>query len=181
MPLNNRLINMTQENIELLFQDICARLPYGIVVQQSAQYQENHFMYSIAEKWKTESHDFKIIGIQGMNTLITDKLKEEKTYAKGIVSSPITICIYDNFTKQIAKPYLRPLSSMTEEEIKEHAKQICEDDEYLHKTFESPYNCTVGLHELNWLNKHHFDYNHLIERGLALEAPKYMYLYMEEI
>ena len=28
---------------------------------------------------------------------------------------------------------------------------------------------------LDWLNAHHFDYRGLIERGLAIEAPKEMY------
>ena len=74
------------------------------------------------------------------------------------------------------KPYLRPLDSMTEEEIKEHDKQICKDDEYLRETFESPYACTVGLYELEWLNTHHFDYRDLIGKGLALVAPKDMYI-----
>ena len=32
-----------------------------------------------------------------------------------------------------------------------------------------------SLLELNWLNAHHFDYRGLIEKGLALEAPKDMY------
>jgi hypothetical protein len=33
-----------------------------------------------------------------------------------------------------------------------------------------------GLNHLyDWLNAHHFDYRGLIEKGLALEAPKDMY------
>jgi hypothetical protein len=37
----------------------------------------------------------------------------------------------------------------------------------------------VYEHDINsyidWLNKHHFDYRGLIEKGLALEAPEGMY------
>lgn len=158
---------MNQEKIELLLFDLCTRIPHGIVVQQSAQYTENHFMYSVADKWKTESHDFKIIGIQGTNTLITDKLKEERTYAKGIVPSHITICIYDNFTKQIAKPYLRSMARMTKEEEKVY-EQLIKDVHY--KPRASTCNKLIS-----WLKEHYFDDNYLIEQGLALEAPEGMY------
>lgn len=156
---------MTQGDKELLLTDLCARLPYGIIVQQSAQYPENHFMYSVADKWKTEPHDFKIIGIQGTNTLITDKLKEERTYAKGMVSSPITICIYDNLTKQTAKPYLRPMSSMTDEEKREY-----------YTVYDSSLADGTLYKVIDWLNLHHIDYRGLIDNGLALEAPEGMYI-----
>jgi hypothetical protein len=162
---------MTHEDKDLLLKDLCARLPYGIIVQQSAQYPQNHFMYSVADKLKTESHDFKIIGIEGTNTLITDKYKEEKSYAKGIISSPVTICIYDNFTKQIAKPFLRPMSSMTEEEkenyfnLRTKAWDVHINDYWYYDNFES----------YDYLNSIHVDYRGLIEKGLAIAAPEGMY------
>lgn len=80
------------------------------------------------------------------------------------------------------KPYLRPISSMTAEEKKEW-----------HATFESVYNLVPGgdpdneddyddnwheepgIESYDYLNAHHFDYRALIEKGLALEAPKGMY------
>lgn len=170
---------MTQQDKELLLIDLCARLPYGIIVQQSAQYPENHFMHSVADKWKIEPHDFKIIGVHGENTLVTDKHKEEKTYAKGIVSSPITICIYNNFTKQIAKPYLRPMSSMTEKE-KEELKEI--GSEYLVKWENAQdsidkwrLDAEVSYKRSEFYNYHLLDWRGLIPKGLALEAPEGMY------
>jgi hypothetical protein len=36
------------------------------------------------------------------------------------------------------------------------------------------------LAEIDWLNKHHFDYRGLITKGLALEAPDGMYNIKEE-
>ena len=57
-------------------------------------------------------------------------------------------------------PYLRPMSSMTEEETKIHGDLIC--------------NCQ-NYEVVDWLNAHHFDYRGLIEKGLALEAPEGMY------
>ena len=60
------------------------------------------------------------------------------------------------------KPYLRPMSSMTEEEK-------CKFNSYYNMFNNNP----VGL--IDWLNAHHFDYRGLIEKGLALEAPEGMY------
>ena len=66
------------------------------------------------------------------------------------------------------RPYLRPMSSMTEEEEDEYmiARQKDIAEAYIHAT---PQNA------IDWLNEHHFDYRGLIEKGLALEAPEGMY------
>lgn len=58
----------------------------------------------------------------------------------------------------IFKPYLRPMSSMTEEELAEYNRFELSD-----------------FRRIDWLNAHHFDYRGLIEKGLALEMPKDMY------
>ena len=152
-----------------------------MVVCQSAQYSDSHFAYSIADKWQKELHDFHIIGIEGKNTLITDRSKEERTYAKGIVSTQITICIYDGLTKQTARPYLRPMSSMTEEEFLEYHNikynKVTYRDKWKRIDVGKFHNVGIIPIEdyLDWLNAHHFDYRDLIERGLALEAPRGMY------
>lgn len=65
-------------------------------------------------------------------------------------------------------PYLRPMSSMTEEETKEFVAFHCVDlcpiimDSFLTIENESKM--------LDWLNAHHFDYRGLIEKGLAIEV-----------
>lgn len=70
-------------------------------------------------------------------------------------------------------PYLRPMSSMTEKEQSEfvgfHCVNLCPIvvSEMLTILQESKM--------LDWLNEHHFDYRGLIDKGLALEAPKDMY------
>ena len=72
------------------------------------------------------------------------------------------------------KPYLRSMSSMTDEEKKEYYtfqyKFTLQAHEYqeLNKETFSEY--------LDWLNKKMFDYRGLIPKGLALEAPEGMYL-----
>ena len=57
------------------------------------------------------------------------------------------------------KPYLRPISSMTEEEEDEY-ELVCR------KSITT---------QIDWLNKKMFDYRGLIPLGLALEAPEGMY------
>lgn len=61
------------------------------------------------------------------------------------------------------KPYLRPMSSMTEEEEKEYENCFQSDD------------TTSATLLIDFYNKHHFDYRGLINKGLALEASEDMY------
>ena len=59
------------------------------------------------------------------------------------------------------KPYLFPLSSMTEEQ-----KQ-----EYQHITERWMYDSSYSISDsIDWLNVHHFDYRCLIEKGLAIDS-----------
>jgi len=74
------------------------------------------------------------------------------------------------------KPYLRPMSSMTEEEKEELRQQFCYEWEE-NITELMYYSIEIGDADcfIDWLNAHYFDYRGLIEKGLALEAPKDMY------
>ena len=67
------------------------------------------------------------------------------------------------------KPYLRPMLSMTEEERQELnlIPSSTEDEGFI--------GSYPNGKDVDWLNSHHFDYRGLIEKGLALEAPKDMY------
>ncbi len=62
--------------------------------------------------------------------------------------------------------YLRPMSSMTEEEKKEY--------DILTPIVEVVFPCDA-YPLIDWLNKKMFDYRGLIPMGLALEAPENMY------
>jgi len=78
-------------------------------------------------------------------------------------------------------PYLRPMSSMTEEEYKDLEERFCWDfaDIFDKNRFSIEIGYSVDIDEvqefIDWLNQHHFDYRGLIEKGLALEAPEGMY------
>lgn len=66
------------------------------------------------------------------------------------------------------KPYLRPLSSMTEEEKNEFHKL-----RFIHVNYGlEPLQCVLSVNEIDWLNAHHFDYRGLIEKGLAIAVTK---------
>ena len=75
------------------------------------------------------------------------------------------------------KPYLRPMSSMTEEEKREIYDWLVENDidwfdfsklrlDEILISFDSSWLL------VDWLNKHQFDFRGLIEKGLAIEALK---------
>lgn len=131
---------MKQEDKELLLQDLCARLPY------------------------------EVKGVEA-NTLCS---LNTVTHFKSIVKNIEYKIEYLGF-----KPYLFPLSSMTEEQKIECFKGTdIELDEYneIWSTFPISNsdivltNLNNWLKVINWLNKNHFDYRGLIEKGLALDA-----------
>ena len=63
------------------------------------------------------------------------------------------------FPIENVKPYLFPLSSMTEEEKLMYEGLMIGTD-----------NIPYMLDVIDWLNSHHFDYRGLIEKGLAIDA-----------
>ena len=73
---------------------------------------------------------------------------------------------YYNKIKDI-KPYLRPMSSMTEEEEIEYDATFATI-----KLADGHYDSTMTYKSFDWLNAHHFDYRGLIEKGLAIEITK---------
>ena len=130
---------MTQEEKQLLLIDLCARLPYGV----KAQYNNKKEIFGDVEQ------------IEASGDIDLSYYDEETERWKLCCTS------IDNI-----KPYLRPISSMTEKETNEWHK-ITLGQRWV--TFDNVERCA------NWLNEHHFDYRGLIEKGLALEAPEGMY------
>ena len=155
---------MTQEDKDLLLVDLCARLPYGVkcyvpvenCTMELTGKRLNYFCFHKKEWGYDYSHEFEVV-LDPLNDVSND---------------------------YIVKPYLRPLSSMTEEEGIE-LQTIINDwwDKELFTLIEEPmieYALSVINYTLNptlfdWLNKNHFDYRGLIPKGLAIEAPEGMY------
>lgn len=122
---------MTQEDKQLLLQDLCARLPYGV---------------------KANSRDGK----------------------KIITITPIGIANFMSGAIDIIKPYLRPLSSMTEEEKKKYYDlcDIAEVGYYEFGELVSGFNNYDTVESIDYLNSIHVDYRGLIPRGHAIEVTK---------
>ena len=124
---------MTQEEEKnLLLKDLCTRLPYGV--------RYRHFTWN--DKY---GETYIAAQIYSINT---------DGYVKNC---------YDDETVYIdnVRPYLFPLSSMTEEQKKEY-QYITERWMY-----DSSYSISDST---DWLNKNHFDYRGLIKKGLAIDA-----------
>lgn len=121
---------MTKEDRELLLKDLCARLPYRVLVQ------------SVNSTYPTP---------------LTASLLNNYSYMEDIY----------------CKPYLRPMSSMTDEERKEYESLIFTN--YHHSTHTQYIEINEVDYYIDWLNSKHFDYRNLIEKKLALEAPEGMY------
>ena len=134
---------MKQEDKELLLKDICSRWPYDVVVLEDI---DKEFDGGCISKLVT----------------ITE-IKGEKMFLTKNSLTPVTI--------EEIRPYLRPMSSMTEEEIIE-LKWLNEKCDAM-PTFE--YVHVENYRIYDWMNRHHFDYRGLIEKGLALEAQEGMY------
>lgn len=133
---------MTQEEKQLLLKDLCARLPYGVKILYTGWDNDRGFEYQIVEK---------LIGVDDHFIYTLWGREKNKHSIK-----------FADF-----KPYLRPMSNMTEEEKEEH--------EMFFHSYSTSLDERKSVERIDWLNSHHFDYRGLIEKGLAIEAPKGMY------
>ena len=133
---------MTQEDKDLLLKDLCARLPYGVKINESTQ------------------GDFTVIGLTTERVFTTCE----------------TEGCHNDFPIDCIKPYLFPLSSMTDKDLVEFLQikgMNLNTDEL--KTFRRRETAIVStlpsyLRHIDWLNAHHFDFRGLIEKGLAIDA-----------
>ena len=75
--------------------------------------------------------------------------------------------LLDSYCVEGIKPYLRPMSSMTEEEEKEYMNID-------NRSYSCPmaYAHIPASDRIDWLNAHHFDYRGLIEKGLAIAVTE---------
>ena len=91
----------------------------------------------------------------------------------GVVFGCVEIGQYSLPIERV-KPYLFPLSSMTDEQwkeitdiqIKESLKSIDSNNDYM----SNPLLSIEDLKTIDWLNAHHFDYRNLINKNLAIDC-----------
>ena len=84
----------------------------------------------------------------------TCTIKEKLSFGGITHFADDTICV---------RPFLRPMSSMTEEEKKEYDHRLeC-------MFYDTMYDDAFAI---DWLNAHHFDYRGLIDKGLAIEVTE---------
>ena len=135
---------------QLLLKDLCTRLPFGVRCSFGV--------------------DDAVYEITGINPSACGASEIQATHVKSGING--------DFGLSSCKPYLFPLSSMTEEQW-DNASRVGLTE----FTFESlkcgcftlaSYTCENDLHDLlefiNWLYKNHFDVNGLIPLGLAKDA-----------
>ena len=83
----------------------------------------------------------------------------------------------DEYGDTEIKPYLRPMSSMTDEENEEFKSiaggKMIEGYNFIVRKCTLEYKTIAEIEE--WLNTNNFDFRGLIEKDLALEAPEGMY------
>ena len=141
---------MTQEQKDLLLKDLCARLPYSVK--------------AYVKNWSKLDRKY----YEGVYTVesIHPSLNTILVYSERF--SVEVIVGYDDYE---IKPYLFPLSSMTEEQ-KEELNNIFDLDVEIaitHIKNDTP-NYFTGLNRLNWFIKNHFDIYGLIPMDLAIDA-----------
>lgn len=139
---------MKQTNEELLLQDLCARLPYGVKLWHES-YEDVITLHSI------DATQFAV-------EISIDKSNSNTAFWNSI---------------EQVKPYLFPLSSMTEEQKKFFKdKSIFLDSEnelVVKEDFFGNNQFTMlddWMEVILWLVKNHFDYRGLIPKDLAIDC-----------
>ena len=146
---------MKQEDKQLVLEDLCARIPYGVMCIEF-------------DTIILKLHSIEYVG-------------NGDYYVNAIHDG------YGNIYPLCAKVeevklFLRPMSTMTDEEKVEYEKLknllVCQVNTASKGAFHVSYMVDIDedSHSVfTWLNAHHFDYRGLIERGLAVEARDDMY------
>jgi hypothetical protein len=137
---------MKEEDKDLLLRDLCARLPYEV-------------------KCKIGNHNYVICDISLEKQY--DVFHESgRAFPIGVIGAEDNgNTFYTDVYEKHVKPYLFPLSSMTEEQEVEY------DATFATIVYEDGRKDSVMTYKsFDWLNKNHFDYRGLIPKGLAIDA-----------
>lgn len=147
---------MTQEEKQLLIKDLCARVPYKSKVK-------------VLHVWNEEKEIEEDI-VDTVHCVLPEGYINTETIDSDIPLNDNVIL------------YLRPLSSITEEEKNELRQEHVKDEKLYAECLTKAANGDNSMRgkviphfAADWCNKNHFDYRGLIPMGLALEAPSDMY------
>ena len=123
---------MTKEEKMLLIKDLSARLPYAVTVEHTSGF-------------RGTLHDITVHHMYDDNDNVYDAICYTDFFGDE-----------DSIYIEYFKPYLFPLSSMTEEQKEDMIKS----------------SCGIGSDKnvFDWYNKNHFDYRGLILMDLAIDA-----------
>lgn len=140
---------MTQEQKDLLLKDLCARLPYGVK--------------AYIKNWSKLDQKY----YEGVYTVKSAFPSLNEIHAQSETGSVDVIL---GHTDYFIKPYLFPMSSMTEAQKKEYRNVGELDTEILskHPMDGTPFPALYNSQD--WLDAHNFDYRGLIPMGLAIDA-----------
>ena len=151
---------MTQEDKEMLLKDLCARIPYGVKVEAKG------LLKTIMDDYDNR-YIINAYVLNGIN--LRDCFK---TYSIDCIEK---IPLFDRKGVCNIKPYLFPMSSMTEEQEAEwddlYITPLAERMDHRHTRKEDlMLRAKAGYAAIFWLLENHFDYLGLIEKGLAIDA-----------
>ena len=145
---------MKQEDLLLI--DLCSRLYYKVKV--SLIYNNEEYRGTLCAIYPED------------NRVIVDDLNKSCHYYNQTCGGFL-------IDENKVKPYLFPLSSMTEEQKEEYNQSRLKDLRMLSSVLTERISdgnnfdrLVVVYNEIDWLNKNHFDYRCLIENGLAIDA-----------
>lgn len=154
-----------KEEIEILLRELTERIPYHPYVMV-----RTHFIDMKQKKTVINHHKAFLSGVS--------MLKRNPTDATVLtIDGPRpTFDVYSSEIRYV-RPFLRPLSGMTEAEKKELGDTLVRLEM---KQLEKSGGFTVdsaeaSTFEINFYRSHHLDYTGLIEKGLAIVAPLDMY------
>lgn len=161
---NKDMKKETKENLELLFKDLCGRLPYNVIGRRK-------WIAPMTNSPEQTKQALSPRDLEAIQSLIEHGL----AYVNLSDGREIFLDKYE------FKPYLRPLSDMTAEEfayIKQRwvFTEKCRDENDIMDVVNRGCVEVCDAHSfVEWLNANHFDYRGLIKIRLAFKATKGMY------
>lgn len=165
-------VQMTDEDKITLLKDLSARYPYTPYIQLT------RFLVDSKENkyWRNET----IRQLSGFNNSFN---KDDILFSHIYTSSSMKDDWAPGELGRV-KPYLRPITSLTDKEKEELKRITCPkgtgsfdfDGLIIPMThYGDNIHYTFMWEILSWLFEHHFDIYHLIDKGLALKAEEWMY------